>query len=184
MVLTEGVLDERFWSKVDKTEDCWNWTACISASGYGVFRMNYRNYRAHRLSYEQVNGDIPEGLSIDHLCMNKKCINPKHLEAVTPKENIHRYLKSIGFDRPGSSTERKCTDEQVRQVSSKNFVKAVKRSAELRSQKTHCIRGHNIEPNNINTRIIMTPSGKTKRKCMQCTRTRSLARYYKRKALA
>ena len=80
---------DRFWSKVNKTETCWDWTACTS-NGYGVFRINEATVLAHRLSYELSVGPIPEGLTLDHLCRNRKCVNPAHLEPVTRGENVLR----------------------------------------------------------------------------------------------
>jgi hypothetical protein len=83
----------RFWSKVDKTGDCWEWTAART-NGYGVFRIGGRKdgrlVPAHRHAYEELVGPIPNGLQIDHLCRNPACVNPSHLEPVTQKENILR----------------------------------------------------------------------------------------------
>lgn len=86
------MLTERFWSKVNKTNSCWEWIAGIGKDGYGRFRLNERINLAHRLSYEHFKGKIPKGLDLDHLCRNRKCINPEHLEAVTRKINIRRGL--------------------------------------------------------------------------------------------
>lgn len=80
---------ERFWEKVDKTENCWLWTACIK-HGYGQFMVRRRSVMAHRWSYEHVNGPIPEGLDIDHLCRVRNCVNPAHLEAVSRRVNVLR----------------------------------------------------------------------------------------------
>jgi hypothetical protein len=77
---------ERFIEKVDKTENCWNWTASKKKKGYGQFDETL----AHRWSYEYYKGSIPDGLQIDHLCKNTSCVNPDHLEAVTLKENLRR----------------------------------------------------------------------------------------------
>lgn len=87
-------VDERFWSKVNKTAGCWEWTAGKN-NGYGVFFPTKGNTRqAHRYSYEQLVGPIPEGLVIDHLCRNHSCVNPEHLEPVTNQVNL---LRGIGF---------------------------------------------------------------------------------------
>lgn len=83
----------RFWSKVAlaSPDECWNWTA-YSWKGYGQFRNAGRPVPAHRFAYELVIGPIPLGLQIDHLCRNRKCVNPNHLEPVTQQENIRRGL--------------------------------------------------------------------------------------------
>ena len=84
-------LEERFWRKVDKhgPNGCWIWRAC-TVKGYGQFWLGGRNVPAHRLSYELCVGNIPEGLTIDHLCRNRNCQNPLHLEPVTMRTNVLR----------------------------------------------------------------------------------------------
>lgn len=84
------MLDSRFWDKVEKTDSCWNWTGSDRREGYGCFGFNGKTEQSHRLSYEDVKGKIAEGLQIDHLCRNRKCVNPNHLEAVTHRENTLR----------------------------------------------------------------------------------------------
>ena len=83
----------RFLAKVDKTATCWNWTATISFGGYGQFTYKSKNWRAHRYSYSVFVGPLVEGLVIDHLCSNRKCVNPEHLEQVTQQENISRAYR-------------------------------------------------------------------------------------------
>lgn len=86
----------RFMEKVDQHEDgCWLWTAGSNGNGYGVFHVGVvegskvRSY-AHRWSYEQHVGPIPDGLDIDHLCRVRECVNPDHLEPVTRRTNLRR----------------------------------------------------------------------------------------------
>lgn len=81
---------DRFWSKVAQDGECWRWTSASDAYGYGVFRVQRprrMNIKAHRASYELMVADIPEGLVIDHLCRNRWCVNPYHMDPVTPEVN-------------------------------------------------------------------------------------------------
>lgn len=80
-----------FWQKVRKTESCWLWTGAVINSGYGFCRVADQTMGlAHRLVYELMVGKIPAGLTIDHLCGNRLCVNPAHLEPVSLRENILR----------------------------------------------------------------------------------------------
>lgn len=74
-----------FWSMVEKTDGCWLWMGNIW-KGYGV----YSSTGAHRVAYRLAHGEIPDGYQIDHVCRETRCVNPDHLEAVTPEENIRR----------------------------------------------------------------------------------------------
>lgn len=73
---------ERFWPKVDKTGGCWIWTGA-KYNGYGVFRYEGAARLAHRISYAWVNGPIPGGIEIDHMCHNRACVNADHLRPAT-----------------------------------------------------------------------------------------------------
>lgn len=84
----------RFWSHVDKNGDggCWNWTGSLDTRGYGSTRIGARMVRAHRHAYETSIGPIPDGLDLDHLCRNRPCVNPEHLEPVPRRVNTLRGI--------------------------------------------------------------------------------------------
>lgn len=107
----------RLWDKVSGGGyvECHEWKAFVGPYGYGVLNIVRNGKRtvgmAHRLSYEMVYGPIPEGLVIDHLCENKLCVNPLHLEAVTREENSSRANSK---DDVGTCT--KCGSEDIRRT--------------------------------------------------------------------
>jgi hypothetical protein len=96
---------ERFWSKVDKAGPvsdyrpdlgpCWIWKPGRPGK-YGLAMWQGRVQPAHRIAYMDLVGPIPDGLHLDHLCRVTTCVNPAHLEPVTPGENVHRGNQARG----------------------------------------------------------------------------------------
>jgi hypothetical protein len=100
----------RFWSKVviGGEDECWQWLAA-TRRGYGLFGISWRPTRqalAHRFAYEFLVGPIPEGMTLDHLCRNRGCVNPAHLEPVTGRENTLRGNGPAGVNARKTYCER------------------------------------------------------------------------------
>lgn len=95
-------LPENMRSKIERTDSCWNWVGATNSRGYGSLTNGHGGTMlAHRRSYEATRGAIPAGLTIDHLCMNKVCVNPVHLEAVTGAENTRRAAAALTHCKHG-----------------------------------------------------------------------------------
>lgn len=177
----------RFWIKVKKTSACWIWRASRSPDGYGWFRLNGRMMRAHIVAYEFLVGTVPSGLELDHLCSNRGCVNPAHLEPVTHVENVRRSrstgrqqrfckhghdLKDAYVYR-GSRHCRECNRlSSLRYGRRSGKVKGVGRgfSPNGRSRSAYCSHGHEFTPEN--TRWY---KGRY-RYCRICTKRRNDAR--------
>ena len=99
-----GSLADRLWPRIQvgSAEECWPWTGALNGSGYGVISRGgsrvrgdvIKNALAYRAAWELTNGPVPEGLELDHLCRNKACCNPAHLEPVTHEENMRRAMRT------------------------------------------------------------------------------------------
>lgn len=109
--------DSRFWEKVDKSGECWVWTAAKNSAGYGLFGDS-KKHLVHRISYEIHFGEIPAGLHVCHRCDNPPCLRPEHLFAGTDHDNhMDAMLKGRlkgRVDRRG--TGGKLTDDQIREI--------------------------------------------------------------------
>jgi hypothetical protein len=83
-------LPDNLSSKIDFSPDCWLWMGAVQSRGYGSVVIGGKGWLAHRAVYTYLVGDIPDGLTLDHLCLVKRCVNPNHLEPVTAVENKRR----------------------------------------------------------------------------------------------
>ena len=172
---------ERLWEKIDKNGPvpthrpelgpCWPWTVSVNSGGYGMLLERGRGSKrltAHRLTYELAKGPIPSDLEIDHLCRNRRCCNPDHLEPVTSLENQRRGLNVALREtcKKGHPT----TDDNWIDVGERRYCKAcywASRDAKMRGRKRSCIRGHEFD--SANTRI----DNRGWRQCKACDALRA-----------
>lgn len=124
MTVYDSTTLARFWAKVDKSGDCWLWTAARMPHGYGVFRASSakprRHIYAHRFSYQVTHGPIPQGLWVRHKCDTPACVNPAHLELGTPADNTHDSMRRgrmpLGEARPAHKLTAANVEEVRRRI--------------------------------------------------------------------
>lgn len=128
-----------FWSKVEKSEGCWNWTGSDNGLGYGRFWVNGKTYIAHRVSVILSGRKIPPNMVVDHTCRNRRCVNPGHLRVVT--QAINAVENSVG-------------------MSAQNKAKLV-------CLRGHSLSGENLRINKKGARICITCSRESGKKYCQ-----------------
>jgi hypothetical protein len=123
VALNVDVLGDRFWSKTTPS-DCIVWTGALNSRGYPMFRWNGNARLAHRLAWEEAHGPIPDGMTIDHLCLNQRCVKVDHLEVVSVEENSRRKAETytecsrghtLVARKRGSRWERRCATCETEQ---------------------------------------------------------------------
>ena len=158
-------VEERFMAKVaiDETTACWLWTAALDRKGYARFGLNGKNCTAHRVAYELLVGPIPDGLTLDHLCRNRRCVNPAHLEPVTNEENLRRgewphnrykatCKRGHNLTPARDGSRRRCL--VCSRESSRRYEQRLRdqgRRGIANAAKTHCSHGHEFTPENTYT---------------------------------
>lgn len=145
--------------KINPNNQCWEWSGIKTSAGYGMHRLSSKPLEqiyAHRFSHEFFKGQIPKGMHTDHLCRNRKCVNPKHLEVVTPSQNTKRGIapELLRKQMQSLTHEERSTLARVAGIE----------SGKLKQALTHCKRGHEFAGENTKR----TPSGH--RFCVLCRR--------------
>lgn len=123
--------DERFWEKVDKSQDCWIWTAGQTSAGYGHWMIGRKNWKAHRYAWFLEHGSVPPEL--DHRCRTRLCVRPSHLEPVTHAENMARMVpadrlktscpRGHSYDVKDSAGKRRCSTCEKAQARARYLAK-------------------------------------------------------------
>jgi len=108
--------EQRFWSKVNKTESCWLWTGHCNYDNYGEFCFNSKTVGAHRYSYILHNGEIAKGLVVRHTCDNPPCVNPNHLFIGTHQDNMNDMVERNRQAKGVKNGRSKLSEDDVREI--------------------------------------------------------------------
>lgn len=167
--------------KIIKTDYCWVWMAAYNPKyGYGVVGIpgTRRTKSSHKVVYEVLVGQVPEGYVLDHLCMNPPCVNPEHLEPVTHAENMRRWSESMTKCRRGHfylPDNLYMTAAGTKQCKTCNRARSIEawRAQGGYTLKTHCKHGHEFNEENTYYR----PDRPKARECRKCKSIESLKRW-------
>jgi hypothetical protein len=192
-------LEERIWAKVEKTATCWLWRAGLTTGGYAMICRSGEGGKpvlVHRWMYEHFTGPIAPGLQLDHLCRVRRCVNPAHLEVVTPQENNRRSespsaknavkthckhgheftTENTYLDSEGSRLCRLCQSEAGRRFKTRLKAKGLTThgtAPHVYKPKAVCNHGHAMTPENT---TIRTKNGCAYRVCRRCLNERARER--------
>lgn len=145
-----GVWEKSQYISSLNDDECWKWLGNKNGNGYGQFKKFGLVIRLHKFSYEFFKGEVPQGLEIDHLCRNRSCFNPEHLEAVTHKINIQRGV-----------------------YNNRNWDNCHGAINNFQRTKTHCPQGHELSGDNL----VKSAKWRT---CKICKRNRGRKDYWER----
>lgn len=198
-VMPHVTSDDEFWiyalsrtNQHSQPEGCWEWDGAHTTAGYSTASLNRRPIYLHRFAYERMVGPIPEGLELDHLCRNRGCFNPAHLEAVTHAENMRRghwsskthCPKGHPYDAENTRINNANGGRECRaciRARKAADYRAKNPVVKAQSARTHCPKGHPYAGDNLMILKPQRPGGSPRRDCRECRRAGALAAYYRKK---